>query len=92
MQKGSVDTYIILWLFFSRPPATVLAKPSPIKNRRESSDAEPTPPSSPVDIVPEDTVSSITVSLANQLVSTNYLVFSYTLTHILGKCNGFSNS
>ena len=49
-----------------RPPATVLAKPNPVRNRRESSDAEPTPPSSPVDMIPEDTVSNITVSLAYQ--------------------------
>ncbi|KAL9976050.1 hypothetical protein ACROYT_G013284 [Oculina patagonica] len=31
----------------SRPPATVLAKPAPIRNRKDSSDAEPSPPNSP---------------------------------------------
>lgn len=31
----------------SRPPATVLAKPTPVRNRKDSSDAEPSPPNSP---------------------------------------------
>lgn len=45
-----------------RPPATVLAKPAPVRNRKDSSDAEPSPPNSP-SYFEEDHVSSITVSL-----------------------------
>ena len=45
-----------------RPPATVLAKPAPIRNRKDSSDAEPSPPNSP-SYFEEDHESSITVSL-----------------------------
>lgn len=48
-----------------RPPATVLAKPAPIRNRKDSSDAEPSPPNSPSYFEEDvgDHVSSITVSL-----------------------------
>ena len=40
----------------------MLAKPAPVRNRKDSSDAEPSPPNSP-SYFEEDHVSSITVSL-----------------------------
>ena len=40
----------------------MLAKPTPVRNRKDSSDAEPSPPNSP-SYFEEDHVSSITVSL-----------------------------
>ncbi|XP_032220278.1 chromodomain-helicase-DNA-binding protein 8 isoform X2 [Nematostella vectensis] len=43
----------------ARPPATILSKPIPARNRREDSDGEPSPPSSPVSNE-EDQGSSIT--------------------------------
>lgn len=56
---------LALFFFKFRPPATVLAKPTPVRNRKDSSDAEPSPPNSP-SYFEEDHVSSITVSLKVQ--------------------------
>lgn len=51
-------------LYSCRPPATVLAKPAPVRIRKDSSDAEPSPPNSPSYFEEDmgDHVSSITVS------------------------------
>ncbi|KAK3733995.1 hypothetical protein QZH41_009861 [Actinostola sp. cb2023] len=44
----------------SRPPATVLSKPLPMKNKKDDSDCEPTPPSSPIYGFEDEQGSSIT--------------------------------
>ena len=61
---GPSNKFVIeVALFVSfRPPATVLAKPAPVRIRKDSSEAEPSPPNSP-SYFEEDHVSSITVSL-----------------------------
>lgn len=51
-------------IIISRPPATVLSKPVVKRERRDSSDHEPSPPNSPEGYFVEDnTPSNITVSL-----------------------------
>ena len=59
-----------------RPPATVLAKPTPVRNRKDSSDAEPSPPNSPSYFEEDvgDHVSSITVSLNCILLNNKKLI------------------
>ena len=67
-----VDASKIEFFLSCRPPATVLAKPTPVRNRKDSSDAEPSPPNSPSYFEEDigDHESSITVSLKHVEVVT----------------------
>lgn len=69
----------------SRPPATVLAKPAPIRSRKDSSDAEPSPPNSP-SYLEEDHASNITRrSLRERKKKTYKDDFDYNLSEEEGE-------
>lgn len=62
------------FIYYRRPPATVLAKPAPIRSRKDSSDAEPSPPNSP-SYLEEDHASNITVSQTWSRLRWNFEAF-----------------